>query len=190
MPPYISGTGGPRRQTEKGDTYMKYKLYGAAALCVLLACVSADGRSARPLLVFTAAAAVLLWAADKAPEGKEKRPAGPHKRRARMRRRVKLALIAAVVLMGLAASSWVVRVIPAERELPDASALGYYLNAQKYCPADVDYNKGNWPELERVFDSGMDAPMLAKWLEWAGTGEDARAQFIKAWPELAYLVGG
>ena len=74
------------------------------------------------------------------------------------------------------------------RTLPGASALSTMLNMQKYSPAEMDFNIEDWPELERVFRSGMDATALVGKLEAARLSGEAAGQFMEDWPELAYLL--
>lgn len=169
---------------------MKDKLYGAAGLCVLLSCIFADGKSPWFLLAAVAGAGLFMWAAEKAPAGPPKRPAGPHKRRARARRRAKLTVILAVLTFSVLGSSWMVHETGPARVLPDVSELATMLNAQKCSPGEIMYNAEAWPELERVFKSGMDAKALVGELSPAQESAAAAAQFTEAWPELAYLLDG
>lgn len=132
---------------------MKNKLYAAAGLCILLACIFADGESPWPLLAAMAAAVLFTFAAEKAPVV-PKHPDGPRKKRARARRRVKLALVLSVLVAAALGLSWTIHEIEPVRTLPGASALASMLNMQKYNPAEMGFNIEDWPELERVFRSG------------------------------------
>ena len=167
---------------------MKNKLYGAAGVCVLLACIFADGESPWPLLTAMAAAALFAWAAEKAPAVTVKRPAGPHKKRARARRRAKLATIIMALVVVMVESSWAIHEIELPRALPNVTGLTSMLNLQKDSPAELRYNIEEWPELERVFRSGMDATALVGELTAAGMDEASRARFTEDWPELTYLL--
>ena len=117
-----------------------------------------------------------------------KHPDGPRKKRARARRRVKLALVLSVLVASALGLSWTIHEIEPVRTLPGASALASMLNMQKYNPAEMGFNIEDWPELERVFRSGMDAVTLARELSSARMNEAAAAQFTEDWPELAYLL--
>ncbi len=167
---------------------MKNKLYGASGLCIVLVCIFADGKSPWPALSALAAAFLFMWAADRAPAAPAKRPAGPHKRRARARRRAKMMMILAVLVAVGVESSLMAREVEPVRTLPGASALSTMLNMQKYSPAEMDFNIEDWPELERVFKSGMDATALVGKLEAARLSGEAAGQFMEGWPELAYLL--
>lgn len=167
---------------------MKNKLYGAAGPCVLLACIFADGKRPWLLLAAMATAVLLVWAAERAPVKTAKRLAGPHERRARARRRGKMVIVLAVLTGAALGSSWTVHKAGPGRTLPDVTELATMLNSQKCSPGEIEYNTEDWPELERVFKSGMDAKALARELSPATVSEAAAAQFTEDWPELAYLL--